>query len=55
MKGIQEKYKKDYRMRKLIENTNKTKPYVDQVTGRVFLGTDSASRKGEKSDESDEM
>ena len=48
MKGIQGKYKTDYAMRKLINGTEKTKPYVDSSTGRVFWGTDSDAHKSDR-------
>lgn len=48
MKGLQERYKKDFRQQKMVDAIDKTKPYVDTTTGVVYWGTDSGKRKKEK-------
>ena len=48
MKGLRERYKKDFRQQKMIDAIDKTKPYVDTTTGVVYWGTDSGKRKKEK-------
>lgn len=48
MKSLQDNLKKDYKWKKWIENTKKTRPYVDTETCMVFWGTDADAHKEKK-------
>ena len=45
MKNLQENLAHDIKLKKWIQNTKKTKPYVDQAAGKVYWGTDAEEGK----------
>lgn len=47
-KNLQKNLKQDLIMKNAIKSMEISKPYVDPVTGTVYWGTDSESRKGKK-------